>query len=134
MPDGYDTTGTQIAQRGGFRGGFPRGGFPRGGFPGGFRRFPRRFPIRRFRRPFFPFFFGFPANRCFFVDQFGRCCDRFGRCFSPGFDFDFFPIALADSSDSWYGVQGGWDMMSDGADEADSAAVFNDTAGYDYEV
>lgn len=132
MPDGFDTTGTQIAQRGGFRGGFPRGGFPRGGFPGGFRRFPRRFPIRRFPRPIFPLFFGVPTGRCFFIDRFGRCCDRFGRCFFPGgFDFGF-PFALADFDDDWYDDDD-WGM-TDTMTGADSTAVYSDTSNYTYEV
>lgn len=70
MPDGFTP--------GGFRGGF-RG--PRDGR--GFRRFPRFF---------FPFFFGFPRPRCFFIDRFGRCCDRWGRCWG------YSPWAAADDS------------------------------------
>ncbi len=122
---------------------FPRGRFP-GRFPRG--RFPRRFPIRRrFPRPIFPRpiivppFFGFPVDRCFYIDRFGRCCDRWGRCcdrwgrcvYTGGY-----PFAGADTmDDSWYGVAGSWDMMPDMDDMADadmdSAAVFNDYVDYD---
>jgi hypothetical protein len=119
MPDGFDTSGgVPVAQRG-----FPRGGgrgFPRGGrFPGGgFRRFPRRFPIQRRFPIFFPIFYGFPLNRCYYIDQYGRCCDRYGRCcdrygrcvYVGGYND---PYASAGTADSWYGMAGGWDMMPD---------------------
>ncbi len=116
MPDGFD-----IAQRGGIRGGFPRGGFPRGGFPGRFpmRRFPRRFPVRfrRFPRFFFPIFF--PQERCFFIDQFGRCCDRFGNCgFFDDFDSDGFPFAGSGDSIAAWSPSESWDRIEDpGMDE-----------------
>ncbi len=121
----------QMVQRG--RGGGPRGGFPgggpRGGFPG--RRFPRPFPVRqRFPRFFFfPVnFFGFPAGRCYFIDQFGRCCDRFGRCcdrfgrcgFGGGFGGGFDGYASSQSAmGDWFGIPGGWDTMPDYDDMAD---------------
>ena len=137
MPDGMDTSrGMQMAQRGG-RGGFPgggRGGFPgggRGGFPrGGFPRrgFPGRIPVRQ---PFPRFFFfpvGFPVDRCYFVDQFGRCCDRVGRCcdrfgrcgYGGGYGDGFTPYASpASSTGGWYGMPGQWDMMPDYDDMMD---------------
>lgn len=134
MPDNMNTSsGTQMTQRGirgsfpgsGPRGGFPgsgpRGGFPRGGSRGGFpgRRFPRPLPIRQ-RFPgsfFFPInYFGFPAGRCYWIDDLGRCCDRNGRCcdrygrcfYSNAFD-GYAPAQAAMST--WYGIPGGWDMM-----------------------
>jgi|GEM_PF-1768038 Predicted membrane protein len=150
MPDGFDDTIPQTAQRGfrrfpgggspgggfpgggspggGFpgggspRGGFPGGGFPRGGFPGG--GFPRRSPVRR-RLPvpiLFPIFYGFPYDRCYYTDRFGRCCDRNGRCCDRwgrcdyNSRYDYFPVA--DSGDRWYGMPGGWDMMP-GMDDYD---------------
>ena len=148
MSDDLTTSGDQIAQRGFPR--FPRGRFPgrftRGRFPG---RFPRRFPIRRrFPGPIFPIFpgpiihppfFGFPVDRCFYIDRYGRCCDRFGRCcdrwgrcvYTGGY-----PFAGADTADdSWYGVAGGWDMMPDIDDmvesDMDSVAAFSDYVDYD---
>lgn len=124
MPDGSGTTrDLQTVQRGfqqrfpgGGRRGFPGGGFPQRGFQRG--GFPRRIPIRRrFPSPiFFPLFFGFPQERCFFIDRFGRCCDRFGRCCDRfgrcgfgGYDY----LSVADSGGQWYGMPGGWDMMPD---------------------
>lgn len=110
------------------RRGFPMRGFPGRGFP--IRgRFPRPFPIRR-RFPIFPFFFGFPQQRCFFVDQFGRCCDQFGRCcdrFGRCSFIDGFPFA--ESGDGWYGTPGGWDMMADmddGYDDMGSLVAYID--------
>ncbi len=130
MPDGSGTTrDLQTVQRG-FPRRFPGGGFPQrfpgGSFPQrGFRRgrFPRGFPVRRrFPVPIiFPLFYGFPYNRCYYIDRFGRCCDRFGRCcdrwgrcYYGGYD----TIPVADSGSGWYGVPGGWDMMPD-MDDAD---------------
>lgn len=138
MPDGFDTEGRlQIAQRGRGRGmqGFPRR-FPSGRFPG----FPQRFPIRRrFPGPIiYPFFFGFPpVNRCFYIDQFGRCCDRFGRCcdrfgrcvYTGGYGY---PYAGASAADSWYGIEGSWDMMPD-MDDMGGMAVYNDMSDYYYD-
>jgi hypothetical protein len=124
-------------QRGGQR------GFPRGRFPGAeSRRFPRRFPIRR-RFPkqiVFPFFFGFPLDRCYYIDQYGRCCDRYGRCcdrygrcvYAGGYSY---PYAIAASADNWYGIEGGWDMMPDMDDMDDTEdmgimAVYNEMSDY----
>ena len=131
MPDGMNTSHDrqQMVQRGrgGFPGGGPRGGFPgggpRGGFPGG--GFPRPFPVRQ-RFPRFFFFpvnyFGFPAGRCYWVDEFGRCCDRngrccdrFGRCFYGGGYDGYAQTAM----NGWYGIPGGWDMMPDYDDMTD---------------
>ena len=139
MPDDYDSTrdAQQVAQRGFPGRGVPRGGFPRRGVPGrgfpgrGFPRgrFPRRFPIRRpFPGPIiFPFFPGFPPQRCFYIDRFGRCCDQFGRCYyrGPG----PYPFASLTEQDGWYGVPGGWDMMADmddGYDEAGDMVAYID--------
>lgn len=139
MSDDLTTSGDQIAQRG-FRG-FPRGRFPRGRFPRG--RFPGRFPIRRrFPRPIFPGpifpgpiifppFFGFPVDRCFYVDRFGRCCDRWGRCCDRWgrcvYTGGGYPFASADTGDdSWYGVVGSWDMMPDIDDMAEVDADYVD--------
>lgn len=135
MPDGFEPRNVQTVQRGfpGRPGGpmrFPGGpmrvpgqGFPRGGFPRG--RFPRRFPVRRrFPSPIlFPLFFGFPSDRCYYIDQWGRCCDRYGRCCDRWGrctygGYDYFPVA--DSGDRWYGMPGGWDMMPD-MDDMDDA-------------
>lgn len=135
MPDGFETRDLQTVQRGG-PGRFPGGGpgrFPGGGpgrFPGGgpgrFPRggFPRRFPVRRRSPfPFFPIFYGFPFDRCYYIDRFGRCCDRFGRCcdrwgrcYYGGYDY----LPVADAGDSWYGMPGSWDMMPD-MDDVDDA-------------
>ena len=131
MPDDFDASrGMEVAQRGFPRGGFPRGGGMRRGFPRGRGGFPGRFPIRR-RFPIFPFFFGFPQQRCFFIDQWGRCCDqwgrccdRWGRCSYPGFG----PYA-GTGQDSWYGVPGSWDMMADmddGYDDMGSVVAYID--------
>ncbi len=127
MPDDYDSSRDpqQIAQRGFPRRGFPRGvaprrGFPRRGFPRG--RFPRRFPIRRpfFPGPvIFPFFPGFPPQRCFYIDRFGRCCDQFGRCYYRG--YGPYPFASLSEQDGWYGVPGSWDMVADMDDDYDEA-------------
>lgn len=71
MPEDYS------AQRG--RGG-PRGGGwdgverRRGG---GRRRYDRR---RRRPRFFYPPFF-YPRPRCDYFNRYGRCCDRYGRCY-----------------------------------------------------
>ena len=134
MPDGMNTSYRQMVQRGrggGFPGGGPRGGFPgggpRGGFPGGGprggfpgRRFPRPIPVRQHFPRFFFFpvnYFGFPAGRCYYVDEYGRCCDRYGRCvYGGGYD----SIASAQSPmGGWYGIPGGWDMMPDYDDMTD---------------
>ena len=113
MPDDFDASrGMQTAQRGFRRSGFPRGGGIRRGFPRGRGGFPGRFPRRRFPGPFvYPFFFGFPQQRCFFIDRFGRCCDQFGRCYyrGPG----PYPFASLTEQDGWYGSPGSWDMMAD---------------------
>jgi len=135
MPDGMNTSSgveQQLVQRGGrggFPGGGPRGGFPRRGFPrGGFprRRFPRRFPVRQRFPRFFFFPTGFPTGRCYWIDPFGRCCDRFGRCcdrYGRCFYNDRFADRLASgsnpTSDGWYGVPGSWDMMPDYDDMID---------------
>lgn len=138
MPHGFDTSGTDlVAQRGGPRPGFRPG--PRPGFPG---RFPGRFPIRRFPVPIvIPPFFGFPTNRCVFIDQFGRCCDQFGRCCDQfgrcGFMYGY-PMATTGYDGGWYGVPGSMDMMpyteGAGGSESGSAAVYNDMSDYTYEV
>ena len=133
MPDGQDMTTLQhTAQRGRAPGGFPRGGVPRGRVPRG--RFPRqRFPRGRFprvvpiRRRFPgvvvpPIFFGFPRERCYYIDGFGRCCDRFGRCCDRFGRCEYvYPPFVSEVSmaDSWYGVPGGWDMMPDYDDMVD---------------
>jgi len=145
MSDGSNTSGRflQTAQRPPSfpRGRFPRRAVPRARFPRRRiprARFPRVAPIRRF--PIVaPPFFGFPRERCYFVDRFGRCCnrfgvccDRFGRCEYIG--VDAYPMIGAADFDGWYGVPGSWDMVADFDDmddEMDDMAVYNDMADYD---
>ncbi len=111
MPDKMNTSKREVAQRG-LRGGFPVG---RPRFPA--RRYPMPLPIRqRFPRFFFfPVDFGFPAGRCYYIDEFGRCCDRFGRCYNR---YGVFPAAQS-AMNGWYGIPGGWDMMPDYDDMID---------------
>lgn len=108
MPDGYE-----IAQRGrgGFRGGGMRGGFPHGGFPG-------RFPRRRFPRFFFfPPYYTVPPS-CYYIDQFGRCCDYYGNCYYN----DYYGGASPQSSDSGDSVAAwsqsdSWERIDEGMDD-----------------
>ena len=104
------------------------------------RRYPGRAPVPRGRSPFrqvrprrFPRFFlptvyfGIPRQRCYYIDQFGRCCDRFGRCEYIGDRYN--PIAAMDF-DGWYGVPGGWDMMPD----TDNMQSYDDMTDYDSDM
>jgi hypothetical protein len=79
----------------------------------------------------FPFYYGFPQQRCYFIDQFGRCCDQFGRCYYRGY-----PYAALTAQDGWYGIPGSWDMvadMDDYSDDMGSVVALIDDDGISWE-
>ncbi len=94
MPDGVDIRGRRP------------GRFPGPGFPG------RRLPARRFPRFFFyPIYYGSPQRRCDYIDRFGRCCDRYGRCYFDGYRGGYPLIGSREGDEASWPRSGDWDDM-----------------------